>query len=413
MFHCRSISHHHADLIIRERLSLTTPQQQEWLSSMQDAETIVLSTCNRLELYAYVHTPQQVDHLWADLLYRHGAGVELPYTRAYAGMDAAHHLFRVSCGLESMALGEPQILGQVTRAYEQAHHHCTAGNMLSLLFRAAIYTARRAHTETSISVGGASVSSLGISRAESALGGLTQRSVIVLGAGEMGQMVVKTLVQRRVSGITLISRTYENARQVAEEWNVSARPITELKEALLEADVLFTTSNAPFVILDSADIAPIMQARDGRPLCIVDLAVPRDVGADVGKIPGVRLFDLDDLQQTVEIGLAERQKTIPQVEQIIEDELALFWKDAQGRAVAPTIRQIREQAERLRQAELARVAHRLEDEEARQLVDQFSHRLINKMLHQLTCNLKASAAQQDGAQLAAAARSLFGLDDNA
>lgn len=410
MFYCRSISHLQAELAVREHLSLTVNQQQRWLERMHEADVVILSTCNRLELYTHTNEPQLVDRLWSALLMQ--CGVDLP-AQSFAGLDAAQHLFRVTSGLESMALGEPQILGQVTRAYEQAHEQGTAGGALSLLFRAAIHAAKRAHTETDFSSGSASVSSLAVNKAEANCGPLQDRSIIVLGAGEMGQMVIKALVQRGVDEITVISRTYETARLVANQWHINAQPITELKEALIQADVLFTTSNAPFTILSRADVEPIMQARAERPLCIIDMAVPRDVDMAVGDIPGVCLYDLDDLQHVIEESLAERQRKIPDVEHIIEDELDVFWNDYQGRSVAPTIRQLREQAERIRQDELSRMHHRVPDDEMRDLMDQFSHRFMNKMLHHLTRNLKAKAGQQDGALLAAIARDLFGLEDSA
>ncbi|HML23424.1 MAG TPA: hypothetical protein PKD09_17345, partial [Aggregatilinea sp.] len=172
MLFVRSISHHITPLEVREQLSLSDEQQGQWLDRARETETVVLSTCNRLELYTFAPSVDYADRLWADLLAQSGsrADVVAPYTAAADGENASRHLFRVSCGLESMALGEPQILGQVTRAYEQAHAHGAAGVAASMLFRAAIHAAKRARTETAISSGGASVSSLGIARAEQALG---------------------------------------------------------------------------------------------------------------------------------------------------------------------------------------------------------------------------------------------------
>ncbi len=415
MFHCRSISHHRTPLIVREQLSLTASQQSEWLSAQHGVETVILSTCNRLELYAFVPTKHQMDRLWEKLLGLRNITPETvaEHTIALSGREAAHHLFRVGCGLESMALGEPQILGQITRAYEQAREHHTAGAMLSLLFRSAIHAAKRVHTETAIGGGAASVSSLGITRAEAIQGPLAERTILVLGAGEMGQSIVKALSQRGARRVTVISRTFDHARQLAEEWQVSARPITDLKDALTEADILFTTSGAPYTILGLEDIAPIMQARPERPLCIIDIALPRDVDPAVAEIPNVHLHDLDDLQHVIEQNLEKRRSTIPAAERIIQDELKAFWEDYQARSIAPTIRMLRERAEQLRQAELTWAFNRLppDSDHERALIDQFSHRLMNKMLHDLTRNLKAKAGQDDGAVVAAVARDLFGLED--
>lgn len=415
MFHCRSISHHRAPLALREHLSLTAAQQTEWLTEHRGKQVVILATCNRLELYAHLPTADEMDALWADLLQqrRVAAADVADCTVTLSGRGAARHLFRVGCGLESMALGEPQILGQVTRAYEQALACQAVDAELSLLFRAAIHAAKRARAETAIGAGAASVSSLAITRAEQVSGPLTERAIGILGAGEMADTLVKALLQRRVQQITLVSRTFANARNLAERWGVHARPITELHHMLSAADVLFTTSNAPFTLLAAEDIAPIMRDRPGRPLCIVDVAVPRDVDPSVASVPGVQLYDLDDLQHVVEETLEERRSNVPLVEDIIEQELALFWADYQARAVAPTIQLLRQRAEQLRQHELAWAYNRLpaHSEQERALLEQFSHRLMNKMLHQLTRNLKARAAQEDSAWIAAMARDLFGLGD--
>jgi glutamyl-tRNA reductase len=416
MFHCRSVSHHHTELIVREPLTFTADQQAHWLSAQPGIEAAILSTCNRLELYAHVPTPGDMDQLWADLLgekHIRPAAI-LPQTVSLSGYEAARHLFRVSCGLESMALGEPQILGQVMHAYQRAHDHDRTAAALSLLFRAAIHAAKRAQAETGINNGSASVSSLGITKAENRLGSLAERSVLVIGAGEMALTVVKGLAQRGVTAITVLSRTFETARALADEWHICARPVTDLKDALIGADVVFTTSSAPFTILSRRDMEPIMRDRPARPLCIVDIALPRDVDADVASVPGVCLYDLDDLQHVADENLAERQALVPSVERIIDEELERFWQDYQGRTVAPTIRKLRERAEQVRQAELARIYNRLppDSDLERDLFDQFSHRFMNKMLHDLTRNLKSKAGQDDGSLFAAVARDLFGLEDN-
>jgi glutamyl-tRNA reductase len=415
MFYCRSVSHHRTPLAIREQLSLTAVQQTEWLARQRGIEAAVVSTCNRLELYAHAPTSGQMEALWSDLLAQRQLSPEdiAPYTVALFGMKAAQHLFRVSCGLESMALGEPQIVGQVVDAHERAHDANTMGSSLSLLFRAALHAAKRARSETGIGNGSASVSSLGITRVEKTRGALEDLDILVLGAGEMGEAIIKGLAQRDARHITVVSRTFNRARRVADEWQVNARPLTDLKEALTAADVLFTTSGAPYTILAVEDVAPIMALRPDTLLSIIDIAVPRDVDTAVGDIPGVFLHDLDDLQHVVEGNLDQRRANIPAVERIIEHELEQFWADYQARSVVPTIRQLREHAEQLRQSELEWAYNRLssESEYERSLFDQFSHRLMNKMLHHLTRNLKAKATEEDGAMVAAVARDLFGLED--
>jgi glutamyl-tRNA reductase len=417
MFHCRSVSHHGTPLAIREQLSLTPEQQTGWLTRQRGIEVAVISTCNRLELYGHVPTLERMESLWSDLLWQRQITPTdtAPYVEALSGFEATEHLFRVSCGLESMALGEPQIVGQVAHAHELAHDYHTLGAALSLLFRAALYAAKRSRTETAIGNGSASVSALGIARAEEIRGPLVDLNVLVLGAGEMGETIVKSLFQRDARQVTILSRTYANARRLADMYQVGARPITDLKEALTSADVLFTTSGAPFTILAYEDVAPIMRARPDRPLCIIDIAVPRDVDPAVATIPGVCLHDLDNLQHVIEGNFEGRQRNIPAVERIIEEELARFWADYQARSVVPAIRSLREYAEQLRQSELEWVYNRLplESEHERALFEQFSQRFMNKMLHHLTRNLKAKAGQKDGDLVMAVARDLFGLEDAA
>jgi glutamyl-tRNA reductase len=415
MFFCRSVSHHRTPLAVREQLSLTTGQQSEWLARQHGIEAAIISTCNRLELYAHVPTDEHMDALWHDLLHqRQITPQEITlYTEALSGFEAAEHLLRLGCGLESMALGEPQIVGQVAEAHQLALDHNTMGAALSLLFRAALHAAKRSRTETAIGNGSASISSLGIACAEEARGPLANRNILVLGAGEMGATIVKALTQRDIRQVTILSRTFASAQRLAELYQVSARPITDLKAALTEADVLFTTSGAPFTILAYEDIDPIMRARPDHPLCIIDLAVPRDVDSAVADIPRVCLHDLDNLKHVVEENVEERRANVPAVERIINEELQQFWLDYQARSVIPTIRLLREHAEHLRQTELSWAYNRLpaESEYERLLFEQFSHRLMNKMLHHLTRNLKAKVTEENGALVAAVARDLFGLED--
>lgn len=415
MLHCRSVSHERTPLAIREQLSLTTAQQTEWLAKQNGVEAVILSTCNRLELYSNASTSQHMNALWADLLQQRAISSEQvsTFTESFSGFSAAEHLFRVSCGLESMALGEPQILGQVAHAHEMAHDHDTIGSVLSLLFRSAIHAAKRVRTETSIGAGSASISSLGITRVEETRGPLADLNILIIGAGEMGETILKALAQRNAHQVTILSRTFSRARRLADEWQVDACSITELKQAMTKADVLFTTSSAPFTILGCEDVMPIMAARANRPMTIIDIAVPRDVDPVVGNISGVALHDLDDLQHVIEGNMEERRASVPLAEHIIDEELMRFWNDYQARSVVPTIRMLREHAEELRQAELSWAFNRLppESEHERLLFEQFSHRLMNKMLHDLTRNLKAKAAEEDAALIVSVARDLFGLED--
>lgn len=416
MIYCWSISHQNTLLAVREQLSLTRDQQVEWLQTVDGGAAIVLSTCNRLELYVDASRVGQAKTLWHDLLSVRGfdPAAVAPYTARLSGYEAARHLFQVTSGMKSLALGEPQILGQVTRALQMAQANHASGHVLSLLFRTAIHAAKRVHSETTISAGNSSVSSLSIYRAEAIVGDLRDKQVLIIGAGEMGQAVIKGLTQRGVRNVQLVSRTLEAARTVAANWNIAARPITDLKAALIECDVVFTTSSAPFPILSRADIEPIIHDRAGRDLCLLDIAVPRDVDGDVNDLPGVRVSDIDDLNNVIEANRQQREDALPRAQNIVEEELCNFWNAYQERAAVPTIKQLREHAQHIRDLELERIKHRIPEEhhaEIEALFEEFSHRLLNKLLHQPTKNLRVKARNGDGALFATVARDLFGLEN--
>jgi glutamyl-tRNA reductase len=330
-----------------------------------------------------------------------------PYTVLHTNQDAARYLFEVAASLHSMALGEAQISGQVAEAFARAESCGTGGHRISMLMRAAIHSAKRIHTETHINQGSVSVSSLGIRRAEQALGSLDGLFILVIGAGEMGQAVLKGLRHRGLKS-HLVSRTYETAQRAAQRWNAQAHE--HLQNLLTQADVIFTTSNAP-----AHTITPqIMPARDDRPLHIVDIAVPRNVSPQVAALPGVTVYNLDDLQQVVAENHQQRKNVIPQARHIIEEELAAFWEDYQGLAAVPTIQQMRAQADSIRQQELARIVNKLPHSDADELsglLEEFSQRFMNKLLHHPTHSLRVRAGNGNAALFNAVARDLFGLED--
>jgi len=416
MLYCYSINHNNTPLSIRESLSFTPEEQVAWLKLLINTEVVLLVTCNRIEMYAYLPESQNMDALWASLLSERQFAPPLfaPYTTRLKGYEAAHHLFQVTASLNSLALGEAQILGQVTVAFEQAQQQGTSGHHLSMLFRAAIHAAKRIHHETTLGKGQVSVSSLGINQIEQVVGDLSHCPILVIGAGEMGQAVIKGLDRRRAQNVTLISRTYERAQQVAESWQVSVRPITDLKEALIQTQVVFTTSNAPFPILTTADLAPIMTLRQHSALYVVDIAVPRDVEPEASQIAGIHLYNLDRLEPVVQLNAHERQAAIPHAQSILEEELNKLWQAQAGQSIVPTIRQLRGHVDHIRQAELGRILSRVSaenDAQVRALLEEFSYRFMNKVLHHPTENLKVKASQGLGNLFTSMVRDLFELED--
>ncbi len=418
------LSHKTAPIQIRERLAFTPAILRSALTHfgsihaqahLEDVhEGVILSTCNRLEVYALVHHPEIATAAIINLLsqsYDIAPAAFSDYVYIYHDEEAIRHLMQVAAGLDSMVLGEPQILGQVKEAYQAALSQGAAGTVLSALFRAAIHTGKRARTETAISVNPASVSSVAADLAGYLLGDLSTQQVLLIGAGEMGAIAVKALINRGVSNVIVANRTYENAAQLARAWGGKAINFQQLPAALSKANIIITCTGAPHPILDRVLLEPAMTARPNHPLFIFDIAVPRDVEANVTEIPHVHLFDIDDLQSQADKHLAERESEIPLVAKIVNEEANHFLEWLSSLEVTATITALRQQAEQWRQDELERLFNRLNlDEQGQKLVVTMSHRLINKILHEPMLCLKKEAAQGNGAAYITTVRHLFSLD---
>jgi glutamyl-tRNA reductase len=283
-----------------------------------------LSTCNRVELYALVGEYGGTAPLVAILA--DAAGLDprdvARHTYRHCGYEAVRHLCRVASGLDSMVLGEPQILGQVAQALTEARTRRTVGPELNRVFRRAVRTGRRARSETSIGRNPASMSSVAVARAGSVVGALRERRVLVIGLGEMGSVTVKVLRSRQVREIAVANRTRARAEQVSARWGYRAYPMDELAAALEWADVVISSTSCPHLIVDGEVVKDVVARRDGRSLVFVDIAVPRDIDPAVRELPGVHLFDADDLSGNLDDGLAARRNEIPRVERIVDEEIA-------------------------------------------------------------------------------------------
>jgi glutamyl-tRNA reductase len=418
------LSHRTAPVDIRERLTFTPSMLRSSLTHFDSthpqahlesvSEGVILSTCNRLEIYTVVHDPAAAKKAIIKFLRRACEIAPEQFTKhLYCHLDeaAVSHLFCVASGLDSMVLGEPQILGQITDAFEAAQSQRAAGTVLSALFRAAIHTGKRARTETAISVNPSSVSSVAANMANELLGGLSRRHVLLIGAGEMAAIAAKALLKRGVSNIVVANRTYRNAAQLAKELNGRAITFQQLSGAMSEADIIITSTGAPHTIVDRELLEPVMTTRPDRPLFLIDIAVPRDVDPDVTEIPNVHLRDIDSLQDQAEDNVRERTAEIPRVEAIVDEEAVQFMDWFSSLGVVPTIRAMRWQMEQLRQGELEYLFRRLElDEKQQELVAKMSHRLVNKILHEPTTRLKQEAANGNGPAYTSTLRYLFDLD---
>jgi glutamyl-tRNA reductase len=422
--HCLGLNHHTAKLALRERLAFTEESAKACLARLgcgvesslkpaeQASELVILSTCNRIELYAVASqpSPQFLESILVEV-----RGVPLKELRDsmyhYLDEQAVNHLFRVAAGLDSLVLGEPQILGQVMSALEMARSQGSTGPILSRLFQSALYTGKRARTETAISHNPASISSVAVRLAEQTVHNIKEVQVGVIGAGEMAELAVEALRKRGAVHVQVINRTLERARQLAERWGGQACTFENLPKILSELDILITSTGAPHTLVHPDTLVPIMAARPDRHLVIIDIAVPRDVDVQVGEIPGICLYDMDTLHKHLESSLAMRALEVPRVEEILTEEKAYFLQYLQTLDVVPLISELRHYAEQIRQAELEKTLRRLPGltEEEQKRLDVMTQALVKKLLHNPITRLRAGVRDANGIEVALAARNLFGL----
>ncbi|HEX4904384.1 MAG TPA: glutamyl-tRNA reductase [Acidimicrobiales bacterium] len=404
------VNHRTVPLELLERLAVTAdrlPKALHDLVSRDDiAEAVLLSTCNRTEIYVQAEkfhgAVADVRNFLCELAFL--APEELS-DHLYTFHDAAAvaHLFSVAAGLDSAVLGESEILGQVRSAWEVAAAEGAAGSAMHLLFRHAVEVGKRVRTETGIGRSSVSVSSAAVALASERLGGLEGRRVLVLGAGEMGEGMLVSLVDAGVRDVRVANRTPERASALADRVGGRAIPMSELGAALAEVDVLLTSTGASDHLVDAASL----EARPSqRELLIVDVAVPRDVDPSAGELPGVTLLDMDDLRAFADVGLAERRREIGKVRDLIDEEVARFRDVATGREVAPLVAALRARVEELRVAELERASKGMSDAD-RAALDAATRSLVAKLLHEPTVRLKDEAGTARGERLAEAIRELF------
>jgi len=395
------LSYKTAPIAIREQLSCTItdiPAATLTASSRFDGlhEVVVLSTCNRVELYAAFENAD--DHAGAmESLLSEITGVETAVFTAnsyqYNDDAVADHLFHVAAGLESLVLGEPQILGQVTNAYTAAIKAKTIGCTLDALFRAAIRVGKRARAETAVSRNSMSTSSLAIAHAEKRLDGLKNRHILIVGLGEMGRLALKRLEARGVQNITLINRTDNRAATLAADHGVNHRPYADLQHAIAEADVVISATASSHTVIDGATVFGAMATRPARDLILLDIAVPRDIDPAVRVIPCVELTDADELQSSLDEAFAARQNEVPKIKIIIAEEKQLLTAKLRTNSVKPVIIGLRGRADRIRQSELERIFPNLDAlaPETQKQLQYFSRALVNKLFHEPTIRLKTNA----------------------
>jgi glutamyl-tRNA reductase len=408
------VSHHTAPVEVREKLAYgpsETPSAAENLRGAAEAsEAVLLSTCNRTELYLREGEHDAVGALFACWSRRLG-GDAAPYAYVRREREAAAHLFRVSAGLDSMILGEAQIHGQVRDAWELSRGQ--SGPVLNRLFQMALLVGSRVRAETAIGRGAASVSSAAVQLSKQIFGSLAGRRAMILGAGEMAELALECLVREGVRAAIVANRTFERAEAIAARHGATAMHYDECWSRLGEVDLLISSTSAPHPIVTPRHVTGSLDARGGRPLCILDIALPRDVDPAVRELEHVFLYDLDDLRAVVAANIERRREDLPTAEQVIAEEVDRFWHWRAGLAAVPVLTQFRAEMDRMRADEVSQLLRRLADlsPAEREAVEHFSKALMNKFLHEPSVRLRAAASNGRGLGIVDSLRYLFALDD--
>jgi glutamyl-tRNA reductase len=378
------------------------------------SEAVVLSTCNRTEVYAVAEKfhggYDDVRNFFVDLSFLPS---EEFADHLYVHYDdsAVAHLFSVAAGLDSAVLGETEILGQVGAAWERARDEGSTGFALNLLFRQALEVGKRVRTETGIGRGITSVAQAAVAMASDRLGTLVDRRILLLGAGEMGEGMATALAAAGASEVVVANRTWKTARELAARIGGRAARLADLAAELVTADVLLTSTGASTIMLENADLASTMAHRDDRPLLIVDIAMPRDVDPGAGALHGVTLLDMDDLRRFVSVGVKGREREATRARVVIEEELDRYRTTTTAREAAPLVTALHNHGEAVRIAELDRLKARLGtlDDRERAAVDALTKGIVAKLLHEPTVRLKDAAGTAKGDRLSDALRDLFDL----
>ncbi len=413
------ISHKTAPLELREQLALTEGRSAGVIRGLVDFDSIseaaTLSTCNRTELYLVAEDPVEAETQALGLLAREA---EIRLTELLGplyslhGSDAARHLYEVTAGLDSMILGEAEIQGQVKRAYELALVEAGTGPVLNRVFRGALAAGKRARNETAISEKGVSISSVAVELAQRSLGDLSERRVLLVGAGETAELTARALTARGVQTVFIANRRYNRAIGLAERFGGHAVRIEELPSQLEEADIVVASTNSPHHLIERAELEVVMEARQGRPLLMIDLAVPRDIDPGCREVGGVSLHDVDDVQGMVERNASGREAEARSARRIIAAELARFERWLAAQEVVPTVAALRERADSIVEQVLAENDPRWENlsDADRDRLAAMARAIASRLLHEPTLRVKEAADRDDAYLYVSALRELFGLD---
>jgi glutamyl-tRNA reductase len=401
------VNHKTAPIEVRERIAISRDEMPETIRALAAvpgvSECMIVSTCNRVEILAAIESPA-VD--LASFLHRYfnlDPSLLAPHLYEHRDQEAVRHLFRVAASLDSMVVGEPQILGQVKEAFAVARTAGAVGGQLEHLLQSTFAAAKRVRTETEIGSNSVSIASVAVELARKIFGSLQGRTVFLVGAGKMSELAARHLVQQGAGAILVTNRTLERARLMAESFAGQVIPFEKLYEAASQADIVISSTGAPHPIFRREHGQAFLHRRRNRPMFFIDIAVPRDVDPLMGKLEGIFVYDIDDLQQVAASHLSERSREAAAAEALIASEVARFYQRQLTVNVAPAIVALQRQAEEIRQAEFKRAQARLGPLSAEQIaaVEALTRGLVNKFLHPPMQALKQAARENDAARLEA------------
>ncbi|HMT93385.1 glutamyl-tRNA reductase [uncultured Thiothrix sp.] len=410
------VNHRTAPVAIREQVAFSPERLLEALHAAKPLaqEHLILSTCNRTELYATCHEPEQLEQLISWLARFHNLPQHKlqPYLFVYQEEQAIQHAMRVACGLDSLVLGEPQILGQLKTALQTATEAQTTGHQLTHLMQHAFNTAKKVRTQTSIGANPVSVAFAAVSLSKQIFSQLEKQTALLVGAGETIELVGRHLNANKIGHIIVANRNVERARKVAEPYHGLAIGLPDIADYLPKADIVISSTAAPLPIIGKGMVERALKVRKHRPMFMVDIAVPRDIEPEVGQLDDVYLYTVDDLQSVIEENLQSRRAAAEQAESMVLDEVESFMGWLRAQEHRDTIRQFRQQNEAIRDEVLARAQKMLQHKEAAEVLEFLANTLTNKLTHAPIQSMN-QAAQSGNDVLLANAKTLFNLIDEA
>jgi glutamyl-tRNA reductase len=403
----------------REKIAFPEEDLEHYLKALKGlssiTEGLILSTCNRVEIYAATEIPEEgIKDIKGFLSVQHRLPLPSFEDTLYVltGTELVRHCFRVASSLDSMVVGEPQILGQIKEAYRIAHAAKATGTLLNKLLPRSFSVAKRVRTETGIGNGAVSVSFIAVELAKRIFEHLEGREVLIIGAGDMCELAVQHLVREGVNRISVSNRTWERAVMLAEQFKGEAIPFSELGRALLQTDIVITSTDAPNFVVSRDMVVDILKQRKNRPLFFIDIAVPRDIDPQVNSIDNVYLYDIDDLQEVAVANIKGRQQEALRAEGIVAAAVEQFCRWYQSLEVIPTIVALKEKMERIRKKEVDKMLVSLPDLSARQrqAMEDLSKTIVNKILHNPIVLLKRADENADGEPYVDVVKKLFSVD---